>query len=359
MSRDRSAGRTLLAGVDVGGTKVAAIVVDGDGRLVGRAVRSMAARPVGVEPIVDAIRAALDAAGAQDSQLGAIGVGVPGRVDPDSGVVNLATNLDWDDMPVGSLLETAFGVTCQVENDVHLAAAGLLDHEAAGGARSLAYVAIGTGIGAGIVINGQLYRGARGMAGEIGHVIADPEGVLCRCGQSGCLETFASGPAIARRAAEALTHGTTPSSLRAVPTLSAKSVYDAARAGDTVALDVARETGVAVARALAGLLLTCDLERVLLGGGVAAAGPVFMAPVLAELDRLRDASSLVAEVLPPEAVQLLPAQFDAVAWGGVALARRSAAENAANLQPDVEIRDGLGEEVARLEEEVVARETLA
>jgi len=356
-----------LVGVDVGGTKVAAIVADADGQPLGRAVRSMAGRPAAIEPIVDAIRAALQAARMGTSSPAAIGVGVPGRVDVGAGVVRHATNLDWFDVPLGRYLAEEFGAPCTVENDVRLAAAGLLDHVAADGARSLAYVAVGTGIGAGLVLDGRLHRGERGMAGEIGHVIVEPDGVVCPCGQRGCLETVASGPAIARRAAvaavDAAPGGTT---LAARPELSAKNVYDAARAGDAVAIQIASETGRALARALSALILTCDLERVLLGGGVAAAGQVFLRPILAELELMRADSPLLTELVPAGSVRLLPPHFDAVAWGGVSLARATAQGSgqapkggtAGAPQRDLADGEATPEEPIRVEE-VVARETVA
>ena len=117
----------------------------------------------------------------------------------------LATNLGWRDLPPRSTdRRRAWGCAALVENDVGLAASGLAGHAVASGARSLAYVAVGTGIGAGLVINGRLHRGDRGMAGEIGHVIVEPDGIPRRCGRRGCLETVAAGPFIARRAIEAL-----------------------------------------------------------------------------------------------------------------------------------------------------------
>jgi glucokinase len=316
--------RPLLAGVDVGGTKVAALVVDADGHPLARAVRSMidAGQPLGVEPVIAAIEAAVSAAGATARDLAAIGVGVPGGVDHESGVVRHATNLEWIDMPLARLLEDAFGATCRVENDVRLAAAGLIGHEVAAPARSLAYVAVGTGIGAGLVLDGRLYRGERGVAGEIGHVIVDPSGPACRCGQRGCLEAIASGPAIARQAEDAIANGVA-TSLDADRPLTAKAVYDAAREQDSLALAITSAAGAVIARAIANLAITCDLQRVLVGGGVAAAGPAFLDPIEAELGRLRGMSSLVAEVLPVGTVRLLPPKFDAVAWGGVDLARRA------------------------------------
>ena len=316
-----AAATAVVAGVDVGGTKVAVLLVAADGTTLARAVRPMTTRsaPDGIEPIVGAIRAALEAAGAAADDLAAIGVGVPGRIDPD-GVVRLAANLGWHDIPLAARLSAEFGVPCAVGNDVRSAAAGLLDTEIAGGVRNLAYVAVGTGIGAGLVLDGRLHLGTRGMAGEIGHVIVEPEGASCSCGQRGCLETVASGPAIARRAAEAIAAGGS-SVLRDVRPLTAKAVYEAAGEGDPLACSIVEEVGRALARAIAGLVLTCDLELVLLGGGVAGAGSLFLDPILAHLAELRAGSPVVAEMIPTGTVRSLPPIFDAVAWGGVALAR--------------------------------------
>jgi glucokinase len=158
------------------------------------------------------------------------------------------------------------------------------------------------------------------MAGEIGHIIVDPDGATCTCGQRGCLETVASGPAIARRAAEAMAIGGS-SVLRGVGPLTAKAVYEAAGDGDALACSVVEEAGRALARAIASLVLTCDLELVLLGGGVAGAGSVFLDPILAHLAELRAGSQVVADMIPAGSVRSLPPIFDAVAWGGVALAR--------------------------------------
>lgn len=315
-----SRGRGFVAGVDVGGTKAAVILVAADGTTLARAVRPMATRsmPDGIEPIVAAIRAALEAAG-PTGELAAIGVGVPGRVEPD-GVVRHATNLGWNDLPLAARLSAEFGVPCAVGNDVRSAAAGLLGHEVAGGIRNLAYVAVGTGIGAGLVLDGRLHLGTRGMAGEIGHIVVEPDGATCSCGQQGCLETVASGPAVARHAAEAIAAGAR-SALQGTEPLTAKAVYEAAGQGDELACTIVTAAGRALARAIAGLVLTCDLELVLLGGGVAGAGSVFLDPILAHIAELRAGSPVVSEMIPAGTVRALPAIFDAVAWGGVALAR--------------------------------------
>jgi glucokinase len=194
------------------------------------------------------------------------------------------------------------------------------------------------------------------MAGEIGHVIVEPGGAECRCGQRGCLETVASGPHIARRAIDALARAGSEADaseaesdpiLRSADVITARTVYEAAAAGEPIGRAVADEAGRYLARAVSGLILTCDLDLVLLGGGVTAAGPAFLEPIVAELDRLRAASPLVAALIPAGAVRALPSEFEAVAWGGVALARRHA-------------RSALqGDPRGSTEEEVVARTPLS
>ena len=341
--------RPLLAGVDVGGTKVAALVVRQDGSVAGRAVLPMHRRDggpttggdggprdggpsaggdggprageAGVSRIVEAVRRAVATAGAGERDLGAIGVGAPGWVDAEAGIVRLATNLGWHDLALVAALEEALGVPCGLENDVGLAAMGLVDHPLSHGARSLAYVAVGTGIGAGIVVDGERYRGRRGGAGEIGHVVAVPDGARCACGQRGCLETVAGGWGIERAAQEAVALGSR-GRLGELASMTAADVYAAARDGDASALEITKAAGAALARAIVGLVLICDVERVLIGGGVAAAGDAFVDPLRAELDRLRADSDLVRGLLAEDAVIVLPPDFDAVAWGGVALARR-------------------------------------
>jgi glucokinase len=356
MPRRDALARDLIVGVDIGGTKVAVLAVDGNRNPIARAAMpsDLSSPAATVAGIVAAIRETLESAGAGMDRVAAVGVGVPGRVDPVGGIVRGAVNLDWEELAVGPILSAELGVPVLIENDVRLAAAGLLDHKEAGGASSLAYVAVGTGIGAGLILDGQLYRGVRDVAGEIGHVVVEPGGYPCRCGQRGCLETVASGPAIARQAQEALANGA-ESSLRAEPAVDSRAVYRAAEAGDLLALSITEVAGGVLARSIAALVITCDLEVVLLGGGVAAAGETFLRPVLAELDRLRAESAFISELLPPGSVRLLPPHFDAVAWGGIALARQGIPIHGAVPEEAVATRDSVPEPSVGVEE-VVARQ---
>jgi glucokinase len=300
----------LLAGVDVGGSKIAVLVTDGNLAVCAR--QAVETGVGGPDEAIDRIEAVLDAtlatAGLDRAGLVAVGVGVPGRVDPEAGSVTLAVNLGWHDLPLGPLLAERFGLPIRIENDVRAAAAGLHERRVLGDGGDLAYLSIGTGISA-----------------EIGHVVIDADGPACPCGLRGCFEAIASGPAVARRA-EAALDGGAASSLAASRPVTAVDVYRAAAAGDPLALELAESTGRHIARAVHELVMAYDVRRVVLGGGVTNAGEVFLAPILRGLDGLRNASELAREVLPPDIVHLLPAGSDAGAWGAVVLARSAAAD---------------------------------
>ena len=319
--RDGSPGG-LFAGVDIGGSKIAVLVADRELTLRGGhlARTEVGAPHRAIDPIVDALDAALATAGADRSSLAAVGVGVPGRVDRATGTVSLAVNLGWQRLPLGSLLGARIGVPVLVENDVRAAAAGLHERRVLGDADDLAYLSIGTGISAGVVLGGVLHRGPRGMAGEIGHVVLDPAGPRCSCGLRGCFEALASGPAVAQQAETALAAGR-PSSLHACRPVSAIDVFDHAAAGDPLALELVEAVGGWVARAVHELVMAYDVRRVALGGGVASAGQPFLAPIVRGLDRLRDASPLAGEALPPDVIELLGAEAQTGTWGALILAR--------------------------------------
>jgi glucokinase len=326
--------RRLLAGVDVGGSKIAALVTDADLQPLGRfrepwPIGDPAEAPAAIERAVDA---ALADAGATREQLAAVGVGVPGRVDPARGVVTLAVNLGWTDLDLGPRLAERLGVPVVLENDVRSAAAGLFQRGVLGPVRDLAYLGIGTGISAGVIVDGRLMRGPRGMAGEIGHVVIEPSGPLCACGLRGCFEALAAGPAVARRAMELLAAGRT-SALRAIAEPTAADVFEAADAGDAMALEIVGAVGRYVARAVHELVMAWDVDVVVLGGGVVGAGDAFLQPVLRALDGLRAASPLARELLRPGVVHLLPADADAGAWGAVVLAAGAIAGTTADPLP--------------------------
>ncbi len=326
--------RELVVGVDIGGTKTAILVCEASATEPGGTIRARLVAPTAVgsperaaDAIASLVAAALAEASAGPDDVAALGIGVPGRVDRETGHVRLAVNLDWHDLPLASRLEARLGIPTTIENDVRAAALGLHQRRLFGSATSLAFLAIGTGISAGVVLDGRLHRGALGLAGEIGHVIIDPVGARCACGNRGCFETVAAGPAIVRQtlAGWAARRNGNAHGAAELPLPGAEAVFAAAGAGDEVARDVIETAGRAIAWGVHLLALAYDVERIVLGGGVSHAGEPFMAPIGRELDRYRATSPLAAEILRPDLVQLLPPGADAGAWGAVAIARESLA----------------------------------
>lgn len=331
--------RPILVGVDVGGTKIAVLITTPDGAILGRATTASSAgdQDGAAEAIASTVETALVAAGARVEDIAVIGVGVPGRVDALTGRVTIAVNLGWTDLALRDALEARLGRPCVIENDARAAAVGLHHRRVLGEAEDIAYLAVGTGIAAGVILDGRLHRGARGLAGEIGHAIADRTGPVCTCGQRGCLEALVSGPSIARRAVEALAKHRGGSRLGDIPAdqLTAIDVYDAAKAGDALATDLVEDVGRRLAWAIHLLVLAYDVDRVVLGGGVSHAGETFMAPIRRELDRLRAASPIAGELLPFGVVEPLPVGADAGVLGAVAIAQQA-------LQRDGRV-DGAGQ----------------
>lgn len=266
--------RTFFVGFDVGGTKIAAGVANGDGRFLD--VVRMATPPAGelVDLLSATVQHFVERLRAMGAHLGAVGVGIPGQVR--DGVVRQAVNLGIDECPLRDLLAMRVGVPVVVENDTSAAALGafhLLQQREP--LRSLVYLGIGTGFSAGIVLDGHVYRGANGLAGEIGHVVVDPDGAPCACGARGCLETVVSGTGLARQAQIALVH--VPESLLAeAQPLDARAVYAAARQGDRLAQHLVERSAAMLAQAIAWLVFGLDVDKVVLGGGVAREADVLL-----------------------------------------------------------------------------------
>jgi predicted NBD/HSP70 family sugar kinase len=297
----------LVAGLDVGGSKTLAVAIDGDGRRVGTVRLPTRGHDQLVASALEALARLGDQTGAGIDGFSAVGVGVPGIVEPASGRVRNAVNLGIDGVPVhlGEQLAHATRATVAVDNDVNAAALGTAASLA--GVDDLAYLSVGTGIAAGFVIDGRLRRGRRGLTGEIGHIPIDPSGPLCECGQRGCLEAVASGPAIARR---------WPAGDGEAP---ATSLVVAAGRGEPAAVAVLDEVASHLALAVTVVALTVDPDVVVLGGGVAEAGPPLLAAVRAALRR-RSETAVVGAGDLPERIMLVPAGLPVGALGAAALA---------------------------------------
>jgi glucokinase len=316
---------TYLVGVDLGGSKVAAVVANGDGAPIGDLeVPFESGDAQGTISAVAALVAqALRHVDGTSAAAAVVGVASPGRVDG-HGTVRQAVNLGADVIPLGRGLEEKLGVPCIVENDARAAALWTFERGDAG-TRDLAYVNLGTGVSAGLILDGRLHRGPRGMAGEIGHLVLEPSGPICGCGLNGCVEALVSGPAIESAARAALAGGRSSrlAGLNEQGNLRASDVFEAAAAGDSLATELAETAAGLLARVIHGLVMAFDVERVVLGGGVARAGSALLDPIERQLARRRAASPLAAEMVPADLLRLAPAGENAGCRGAIVLAQRA------------------------------------
>jgi glucokinase len=229
--------------------------------------------------IIDAIQAHISSDRAELR----IGVGTPGPMDPYEGVIIGAPNLPgWDNIPLKARLSEHFKCPVALGNDANLAALGEWRFGAGQGSNNLIYLTIGTGIGGGIIIKGELLLGSSGVAAELGHMTVDPDGPMCGCGQRGHLEAIAAGPAIARRVVEMLEDGqpsTLAEKLKSTGQITAEDIGEAAQAGDLLARSAIEHAGVIIGLHLANLAHAFNPELFVLGGGVSLIGPCLFQPI--------------------------------------------------------------------------------
>lgn len=263
-------------GIDVGGTKCLAVVLDDAGTIIHE---QRSPTPRGPDAIIDTLAALANDVGGFDS----IGIGVPGLVTRD-GVLRAAPNLvDINDFQAGRMLSERLGVHVHVDNDGTCAAAAEWKTGAAVGLTDFVMVTLGTGIGGGVIAGGQLIRGANGFTGEIGHIVVNPEGPPCPCGRRGCWERYASGSGLGRLAREAAIG----KRLRRIVELAGgdaemvrgEDVQSAAREGDPEALAVIDNFGRWVALGLVNLTNVLDPQAFVLGGGLAASADLYIGPI--------------------------------------------------------------------------------
>lgn len=264
-----------VLGIDLGATKVSAAVVDSDGRISGRARAKTQAWRDDEDVFATIARTglqAIESAGIGIADLEAVGIGAPGPLDPVTGYIIESTNLKFRNFPLGPRLAREFGVACTVENDVTAGLYGEFKSGAARGARDVLGVFVGTGIGGGLILDGNLYRGASMNAGEVGHIIIRAGGARCGCGTRGCLEAFASRVAITRDVKSAIKRGRkTVLSKRLkqeTDLLSSQALKNAYEAGDAVAVKVMNQAAKALGVALGSLVNLLGPEMIVLGGGV-------------------------------------------------------------------------------------------
>ncbi|HZI74066.1 MAG TPA: ROK family protein [Gemmatimonadales bacterium] len=285
----------FVLGVDIGGTNLVVGAVAEDGSSLHALGTEPTHAEAGQSDVLDRLitlaKRCLDQTLREipGAEIVGVGVGAPGPLDTESGVVLLTPNLGWVNLPLRQIIHERLGLTAVLDNDANCAVLGEWWMGAARGTRNAIGITIGTGIGGGIIVEGRLFHGASGCAGEIGHTTIDTEGRRCKCGNYGCLEAYASGPNIALRAVEEIKAGAVSrlasyvnGDLRQV---TAQTVYQAAHDGDTLALEVVNDTAKFLGTGIANLLNIFNPEVVVVCGGVTLAGDHLFVPLRREVAR--------------------------------------------------------------------------
>lgn len=283
--------RGYVVGVDFGATHLSLLVADLSAR-----IREETEVEINIQEGPETclgeadkrVRELLAKAGISMAQVLAIGFGVPGPIVTEAGMVVAPPIMPgWDRFPIRDTLEKMWGRPVSVNNDAELGALGEWASGAGRGERNLVYIKVGTGIGAGLLIDGQIFRGATGSAGEIGHLTIDENGPLCTCGNHGCLEAVAGGHAIALQAQKSVQSGqrTQLSTIRPVEHITAKDVASAARRGDLLAQQILGRAGGQIGIAIAGLVNMFNPGMIIIGGGVAQTGDILLEPMRQAVQR--------------------------------------------------------------------------
>lgn len=276
-------------GVDLGGTNLRIAAVSRDGHLLEKvALNANAAR--GPNSVINDMCDAIHRVNAQYQREGkflGVGIGIPGIIDLESGMVRKSANLPgWSDYPVRAEIERRLGARVFLDNDANFAALGEKWLGAGRDVANMAIVTLGTGIGGGIVLDGKIFHGMNGMAGEFGHVPIEREGFPCGCGSHGCAEQYASASAVMRMAREAIVSGLAPGLAKAASAgseFNAAVVYDLAMQGDENARKIFRSFGKSLGFLLAGLVNSLNLDMFVIGGGVSSAWDAFAPSMFQEL----------------------------------------------------------------------------
>lgn len=268
-------------GIDIGGTKIAGALVDAQGAIIlEERVPSPAGDP---DAMVDAVVGLIERLSADHEVIGA-GVAAAGFIDADQSTIIYAPNISWRNEPFKAKLEAKLDIPVIIENDANAAAWAEFRYGAGRGYKHMIMLTIGTGVGGAVIADSRMLRGGFGIAGELGHIRVVPNGLLCGCGQHGCLESYASGSALLR-AAKALAASGEPEGqrLREIETeagqLTGLEVYKAILENDPGALRVLRELGSWLGQAIGSLVAVLDPEVVVIGGGVSAAGDLLLDPI--------------------------------------------------------------------------------
>jgi glucokinase len=280
--------KSYVVGIDIGGTNTVFGIVDARGTILAHdSIKTQSYAEI--ESYVDAICSKLTAlfkANNVEGKVVGIGIGAPNG-NYYNGTIENAPNLPWKGIvPLTAMIKERLGIPAALTNDANAAAVGEMTYGAARGIRDFIMITLGTGVGSGIVINGQLVYGHDGFAGELGHVNAVRDGRLCGCGRKGCLETYCSATGVARTAREILTARTDESLLRSIPAeeITSKDVFDAAKKGDKLAKEIFDFTGTMLGRAFADFIAFSSPAAIVLFGGLAKSGNFLLKPIQKAID---------------------------------------------------------------------------
>ena len=294
--------KQVVAGIDIGGTKIAVALEN----LVGEKVaarRLLTEVELGPERILENVLQAIEEMLVENrTTLSAIGIGCPGPIDIERGLALSPTNLpDWIDFPLVETIKKRFCVPTVLDNDANAAALGEYFYGAGRGFKDILYVTISTGIGGAIICEGTIRHGVGASAGEVGHTIVKPDGLLCLCGTNGCLETIASGLSIARRMKESLA-ARNGGNIENYDEITAETVVEAVKKGDEIAQKIWDETIKYLGVGIGNAITLIAPEAVIIGGGVSSAGELLLEPLRCQIGRN-------VTMLPIEKVKILKASL--------------------------------------------------
>lgn len=283
--------KNYYLGLDLGGTKILTGLADSSGEIISRSRRETEAE-LGEDKIIAnmiaTIEDVLNKAGVEKDKIKALGIGSPGPLDAEKGIIIENANLPWKNVPLVAKMEEALNIKTLLKNDANAAALGEKWFGAGKNVDNMVYITISTGIGGGAVIKEKLFTGVNDNACEIGHTIIDPNGPLCGCGNHGCLESFSSGTAIAKKAQKAAAAGKSKTLLELannkVEEIDAAVCAEAAEKGDKTAEKIYQDAGYHLGIGLANVVNIFNTEKIILGGGVMNASELFLDEALQTME---------------------------------------------------------------------------
>ena len=314
--------KNRVIGIDIGGTGTKIGIVDARGKILARdesiATNAYSTFEAYIDAITQVIGHLIKITGSENKVRG-IGIGAPDS-NFYTGNIEHAFNLPWKGvLPLASMLTERTGIPARVTNDANAAAIGEMTYGTAKGMKNFIVITLGTGVGSGIVINGEVVYGSDGFAGELGHVtmVRGQDGRMCGCGRKGCLEAYCSATGVARTAKEMLDKDSAPSLLRDIKEITSRDVYEAALKGDRTALEVFERTGTMLGEAIADFIAFSSPEAIILFGGLSRAGNLLLAPLQRALEKsvlhtFKGKTKIIFSQLPDSDAAILGAS--ALAW---------------------------------------------